>query len=176
MQKKHVAAAVLALALSVGAFAAPAAAASFNQDSGTALSTAITFDYKNDPTYTVVIPETITLTKEGAPLVISAEDVAYLDGKKVSVTIAGTDKFRDQMVLEGKTATGSNASMRYQIIKPDGTVVETTPDNVNGTELASFTENGSVTLTVKPVLTGSSSIKKDVVYTATIIYGSAPAD
>ena len=172
MQKKHVAAAVLALALSVGAFAAPAAAASFNQDSDTALSTAITFDYKNDPTYTVVIPETITLTKEGAPLVISAEDVAYLDGKKVSVTIAGTDKFRDQMVL----ATGSNASMRYQIIKPDGTVVETTPDNVNGTELASFTENGSVTLTVKPVLTGSSSIKKDVVYTGTIIYGIALAD
>lgn len=180
---KQVTAAV-ALALCLGVTAAPALAADVDQDTADAgLSTAITFDYKeppvqNDPTYTVVIPETITLTEEGAPLTISAENVANLDGQKISVTIAGTDKYRNQMLIEGKTASGSAASMRYQLIKADGTVIETTggKDQVNGVELASFTADGSETLTMKPVLTGSSSIKKDVVYTGTINYGIALAD
>lgn len=172
---KNIAVTALTLALCLGT-AAPALAASADQNSEAQLSTAITFEYKNDPTYTVVIPETITLTKEGAPLTISAENVAYLDGKKISVTIAGTDKYRDQLLIEGKTADGKNASMRYQMIKADGTVVETVGNSINGTELASFTENGSVTLTVKPVLVGSSSIKKDVTYTGTIEYGIELAD
>lgn len=180
---KQVTAAV-ALALCLGVTAAPALAADVDQDTaGDGLSTAITFDYKdapiqNDPTYTVVIPETITLTEEGAPLTISAENVANLDGRKISVTIAGTDQYRNQMTIQGKTASGSGAVMRYQLIKADGTVIETTgtKDQVNGVELAAFTENGSETLTMKPVLTGSSAIKKDVVYTGTINYGIALAD
>lgn len=173
--KKKTAAATIAAVMCFGT-ALPAFADSVNQDSEGTLSTTITFDYKdapvqNDPTYTVTIPEAIVLTENGTPLTIAAENVANLNGQKISVTIAGTDKYRDQMLIEGKTADGKSASMRYQMIKEDGTVIETTPANVNGTELASFTEDGTATLTVKPVLSGSSSIKKDVVYTGSITYG-----
>lgn len=168
---KRAAAIALTLSLCIGAAVLPVSANSVDQDSEAGLSTAITFEYKNDPTYTVVIPESITLTKDGTDMTLSAEDVANLDNQKVSVTIAGTDKFRDQMLIDGKTADGKNASMRYQFVAADGTVYETKPDNINGTELAAFTENGAVTYTVKPVLSGSSSIKKGVVYTGTIEYG-----
>lgn len=176
--------AAVALALCLGVTAAPALAADVDQDTADAgLSTAITFDYKdapvqNDPTYTVVIPETITLTEDGAPLTISAENVANLDGKKISVTIAGTDQYRNQMTITGQSAEGKNGTLRYQIIKADGTVIETTggKDQVNGVELAAFTENGVETLTMKPVLAASSATVKDVVYTGTINYGIALAD
>lgn len=168
---KRAAAIALTLSLCIGAAVLPVSANSVNQDSEAGLSTAITFEYKNDPTYTVVIPESITLTKNGADMTISAEDVANLDNQKISVTIAGTDKFRDQMLIEGKTESGKNALMRYQFVAADGTVYETTGGDINGTELAAFTENGTVTYTVKPVLSGSSSIKTDVVYSGTIEYG-----
>ena len=48
----------------------------------------------NEPTYTVSIPSSLALTKEGAPLDITASDVAYLDGKKVSA------KVREDLKLE----------------------------------------------------------------------------
>ena len=61
---------------------------------------------------------------------------------------------------------------------PDEKVIETTggKNQVNGVEVASFTEDGTVSFAVKPVLTGSSSIKKGVTYTGTITYSVALAD
>lgn len=161
---------VSALCVSAGA---TSFAATADQDSAENLGTAFTFELKNDPTYTVSIPEAVTMTKNGAQVDIVAEDVANLDNQKVSVTIAGTDKFRNQMVLEGKTETGSNASLRYQFVMADGTVIETTgqKDQVNGVELASFTGDGVSSFSVVPVLTGSSSIKKGVTYTGSMTYG-----
>lgn len=148
-------------------------AASIDQASTEALSTEFTFEYKNDPTYTVTIPSSVVMTKEGTQMSIVAENVENLDNQKVSVTIAGTDKYRNQMVLEGKTESGSNASIRYQFVMADGSVIETTggKDQVNGVELASFTEDGTASLTVKPVISGSSSIKKGVTYTGSMTYG-----
>ena len=66
-------------------------------------STSFSYEYKFDPSYTVTIPSQVTLTTEGTPVEIKAENVANLDGKKVSVTIAGTDYFRNQMVLQGES-------------------------------------------------------------------------
>lgn len=167
---KKAVSAVLAMAMFASVGAVSVSAASANQDSSDALSTEFTFEYKNDPTYTVTIPSAVTITKEGTQMDITAEDVANLDNQKVSVTIAGTDKYRNQMVLEGR-----NASIRYQFVLADGTVIETTggKDQVNGVELASFTENGKATLTVRPVLVGSSSIIKGVTYTGSMTYGIA---
>ena len=166
---------VLAMAMFASVGAVSVSTARANQDSSDALSTEFTFEYKNDPTYTVTIPSAVTITKEGAQMDITAEDVANLDSQKISVTIAGTDKYRNQMVLEGKSAEGRNASIRYQFVLADGTVVETTggKDQVNGVELASFTEDGKATLTVRPVLSGSSSIIKGVTYTGSMTYGIA---
>lgn len=175
---KKVLAGLLAMAVITSVGAVNVSAASVDQTSSEALSTAFTFEYKNDPTYTVTIPSAITLTKEGTTMNIVAEDVAYLDNQKVSVTIAGTDKYRNQMLLEGKSAEGKNASIRYQIVKADGTVIETTggKDQVNGVELAAFTEDGTASLTVRPVLAASSATIKGVTYTGSMTYGISLVD
>ena len=70
-------------------------------------STSFSYEYKFDPSYTVTIPSQVTLTTEGTPVEIKAENVANLDGKKVSVTIARTDYFRNQMVLHGDSDKSS---------------------------------------------------------------------
>ena len=160
---------IAALVLSIGSLAAFTLSANASE-----ASTQFTFELKNDPTYTVTIPTEVTLTKSGTEISITAENVANLDeNQKISVTIAGTDAYRNQMVLSAKTASGSNASVRYQFIKKDGTVIETTggKDQVNGVELASFTGNGTEIITMLPVLNGSSAIKYDVVYSGSMTYG-----
>lgn len=168
---------IAALAMCTTA-AVSASAATVDQAENEGVETSFTFDYKYDPTYTVTIPSEIELTAEGTPVEIKAENVNYLDGKKVSVTIAGTNYFRNQMVLQGKTETGSQASLRYRFIMPDESVIETTggKDQVNGVEVASFTQDGTSSFTVKPVLSGSSSIKKGVTYTGTMTYAIALAE
>lgn len=141
-------------------------------------STDFTFEYKNDPSYTVSIPGDVSLSADGTDMSIQAENVANLDGKKVSVTIAGTSAYRNQMLLEGKTATGSNASVRYQFIMDDDRVIETTgaKDQVNGVELASFDKDGTETFVVKPVLVASSSLKKGVTYSGSMTYAIGLTD
>lgn len=176
MQKKRIASALLASAL-VAALAVPSMAAEITQDGGDT-ATQFTFAYKNDPTYTVTIPESVEIKKEGTDVSISAENVENLDGQKISVTIAGTSAYRNQMVLEGKSADGRNASMRYQFQLADGTIIETTggKDQVNGVELASFTEDGTVSFKVLPVLAASSSLIQGVTYTGNMTYAVSLED
>lgn len=105
---------------------------------------------------------------------ITASDVAYLDGKKVSVTIAGTDYFRNQFVLSAKTSKPTYTdTIRYQLIAADNSVIETTgEDTATGKEIASFTDNGTVTYTVKPVLgTLNQNLEPGVSYTGTMTFG-----
>lgn len=163
---------MVAMAL-IATSATSAFAATVDQTTQGEAQTNITFEYKNDPTYSVTIPSELSLTNTGAKMDIVAENVENLNGQKVSVTIEGTDKYRNQMLLEGKTAEGKNASLRYQLIKEDETVIETTggKNQVVGVELASFTDDGTATLNAVPVLSGSSSIKKGVTYTGSITYG-----
>lgn len=140
-------------------------------------STSFSYEYKYDPSYTVTIPSEVTLTTEGTPVEIKAENVANLGGKKVSVTIAGTSYFRNQMVLTGEVESAAKPTLRYQFIMPDENIVETTgaKDEVNGVELASFTEDGSTTFTVKPVLNNPST-PKGVKYSGTMTYAVSLTD
>lgn len=161
---------VLALASVMSLGAMSVSAASVDQSSTESLGTEFTFEYKNDPTYTVTIPSSIVITKDGTQMDIVTEDVANLDNQKISVTIAGTDQYRNQMVLKGNTTSGPGTSMRYQFVKADGTVIETTgaKDEVVGVELASFTEDGTASLSVIPVIV---NLKKGVTYTGSMTYG-----
>ena len=70
--------------LSAATFAIPVLAAE-----NTTTSTEFSYVKKNEPTYTVSIPSALALSEDGADLNIEATDVADLDGKTVSVTIAG---------------------------------------------------------------------------------------
>lgn len=145
----------------------------FAEDAGET-TTEFTYVKQNDPTFTVSIPSTLSLSDEGTPLEITASDVAYLGDKHVSVTIAGTNYFRNQMVLTGNTSKPSYSQvLRYQLISEDGTVIETTgTDTVSGREIASFTDNGTVTYIAKPVSSGAGiNIEPGVSYTGTMTFG-----
>ena len=150
-------------------------AADGNTIETTGNDTATEFSYvqKNEPTYTVSIPSALALSKEGTALNIEAKDVADLDGKKVTVTIAGTDYYRNQLVLQAKTSKPTyTGTIRYQLIAADGNTIETTGnDTATGTELASFTGNGTVTYTAKPVLDPRMNIEPGVNYTGTMTFG-----
>lgn len=149
-------AAAAMLSLSMGVFAADA-------------STTFTYELRNEPTYTVSVPETVDMTNEGSEFAIAVSDVQNLaEDERISVTIAGTQAFRDQLLMDN--ITDGKGMIRYQIITPDGRLLETTGSNINGTEIVSFTEEGSKTCTVKPVLSASSSTTLGR-YTGTLTYG-----
>lgn len=159
----------IAATLSASVFTLPALAADNTQ-----ASTQFTYTKQNDPTYTVSIPSSLSLTDEGTPLTITASDVAYLNGKKVSVTIAGTNYYRNQLVLSAKTSKPTYTdTIRYQLIGPSNNVIETTGQNTaTGTELASFTDNRTVTYTAKPVVGNKGqNLEPGVNYTGTMTFG-----
>lgn len=169
---KKIIALVLAMASVASSGAMSVSAASVDQASTESVTTEFTYEHKNEPTYTVTIPSSVVIAKDGTQMEIVAEDVANLDNQKVSVTIAGTDQYRNQMVLQGNTTSGPRTSMRYQLVKNDGTVIETTggKDEVVGVELASFTEDGTASLTVMPVL-NDPDLTAGVTYTGSMTYG-----
>lgn len=168
MKTKKTLAMLLAAAAIATAAVQPAAAASAE-----APGTQWTFELKNDPTYTVTIPSAVTLSKDGTQVDVVAENVANLDGQRVSVTIAGTDAYNNQMVLEGKDANGIRRSLRYTITTEKGELIETigNGNNILGKELVSFTADGTASFTVAPVIAPSSS--KGVTYTGSMTYGIA---
>lgn len=97
---KKILAALMALTLSISLGATIVNAASTDQTSQETLGTEFTFEYKNDPTYTVTIPSAVALEKSGTTMDITADNIANLENQRVQVTIAGTDKYRNQMLLE----------------------------------------------------------------------------
>ena len=106
----------IAATLSASVFTLPALAADNTQ-----ASTQFTYTKQNDPTYTVSIPSSLSLTDEGTPLTITASDVAYLNGKKVSVTIAGSPKTSPIIRLALFRPTPGNfrmASKSFGILPP----------------------------------------------------------
>lgn len=146
----------------------------FAADQTTEASTEFSYMKENTPTYSILIPTTLSLSDEGTPFSITASDISYLGDKRISVTIAGTDYYRNQMVLTGKTSRPSYSSvLRYQLIAPDGSVIETTgKDTATGTELASFTEAGTVTYTAKPVSQGAGiNLEPGIPYKGTMTFG-----
>lgn len=130
-----------------------------------------------EPTYTVTIPASVTMGNEGTTVDVVAEDVENLpEGKKISVTIEGTDYFRDQMVLECKD-TSPITSIRYQIINEAGETIETnasTGAECVGKEVVSFTEDGTKQYQILPVIAGR--YEYGVAYTGSITFGIAVTD
>ena len=66
-----------------------------------------------------------------------------------------------------------NHITRRRLIGPSNNVIETTDQNTdNGTELASFTDNGTVTYTAKPVIGSKGhNLEPGVNYTGTMTFG-----
>jgi hypothetical protein len=178
MKIKKLAGTAAAMAAVLAMTAMPAWAE--DTDTTTTQSTQLSYVAQaNEPSYTVTIPESLALSNDGTPLDITASDVADLNGKRVSVTLAGTNYYRNQMVLSAKTSKSSYTSVvRYQLISGEGNVLETTgKDTASGTELASFTDNGTVTYTVKPVIgVKGQNLEPGVSYTGTMTFGISLAE
>ena len=117
MKKKVLAvflAAVSCMAMSVTAMAA---------ESTQKISAVLTAD----PTYTVTIPATVNMGNDGTTVDVTASEVENLaEGQRISVTIAGTNYFRNQLVLEADrdfVDVNHARTLRYQIISEDGEVI-----------------------------------------------------
>lgn len=170
---KKVIASVLTLAvLSTTAFTCFAADPNAYDQTATEANTSIQCSIRNDPTYTVTIPASVSMDKNGTDVAIEASDVQDLDNQKISITIEGTDYFRNQMVLVDPE---TRDVLRYQIITPDGEVLETTgtADQMNGKEILSFTEDGTKSYTLKPVM-AFNVVPGD--YAGTLTYGISVVD
>lgn len=124
-----------------------------------------------EPEYTITIPESVSMGNEGTMVDVVASDVKNIpDGKKISVTIAGTNAYKNQMVLEA--ATSPKTSIRYQIISESGELIETNASTGAvgvGKEVVSFTENGTKQYEIKPVIAGR--FEYGVEYTGSITFG-----
>ena len=131
----------------------------------------LTVNLTAEPSYTVTIPGTVTMGNDGTTVDVTAEDVKNLpEENKISVTIAGTDKYRDQMVVEADTSP--RTSLRYQIISETGETIETNAATGAvgvGKEVVSFVENGTKQYQIKPVINGRYEYGVD--YTGSIIFG-----
>ncbi len=163
---------IFCLTTALCCLAAPCTA--FAAEAPTETSTEFSYEKANEPSFTVSIPAALTLSDEGTPLDITASDVFCPGDQKISVTIAGTNYYRNQMVMVGETSKPSySKALRYQLISPDGTVIETTgSDTVSGMEIASFTDNGTVTYTVKPVIDAKGvNLEPGVSYKGTMTFG-----
>ena len=172
---KKVFASLLAGAVCLSLAALPVSAGSATEAGDIELGTNFTFEYKNDPTYTVTIPDALTIEKEGSVMSIEASDVENLGDQKISVTIAGTSGYNDQMVLEADTSP--RTSIRYQIISESGELIETNASTGAvgvGKEVVSFTENGTKQYQIKPVIAGR--YEYDVEYTGCIMFGIEVTD
>ena len=170
MKRKKFVAFVLAACTVVSVSAFSASAESIDQSSAESIGTEWTYELKNDPTYTITIPSAVTLSPNGTQVDIIAENVANLDGQRISVTIAGTDAYKDQMVLEGKDSKGMSKSLRYSITTAEGKKIETNlTETAVGKELASFTEDGTISFIATPIIAPSSA--KGVTYSGSMTYG-----
>lgn len=169
MKKKVLAvflAAVSCMAMSVTAMAA---------ESTQKISAVLTAD----PTYTVTIPATVNMGNDGTTVDVTASEVENLaEGQRISVTIAGTNYFRNQLVLEADrdfVDVNHARTLRYQIISEDGEVIETTgQDTATGSEVVSFTGNETKQYQIKPVIAGR--YEYDVEYTGCIMFGIEVTD
>lgn len=173
MKKKVLAvflAAVSCMAMSVTAMAA---------ESTQKISAVLTAD----PTYTVTIPATVNMGNDGTTVDVTASEVENLsEGQRISVTIAGTNYFRNQLVLEADRDfidVNHARTLRYQIISEDGEVIETTgQDTATGSEVVSFTGNETKQYQIKPVIVDANKdrLVVGVPYTGSITFGIEIAD
>ena len=173
MKKKVLAvflAAVSCMAMSVTAMAA---------ESTQKISAVLTAD----PTYTVTIPATVNMGNDGTTVDVTASEVENLaEGQRISVTIAGTNYFRNQLVLEADrdfVDVNHARTLRYQIISEDGEVIETTgQDTATGSRVVSFTGNETKQYQIKPVIVDANKdrLVVGVPYTGSITFGIEIAD
>ena len=139
----------------------------------------ITVNLTADPTYTVTIPSSVSMDQNGTAVDVVAEDVENLqEGQKISVTIAGTSYYRNQLVVEADredVSAGKVRQLRYQIISDDGELIETTgQDTAVGKEVVSFSGNETRQYQIKPLST--EFLERGVDYKGSITFGIAVVD
>ena len=161
---------VFMAALAVMAFPTSAMAAESEQEQQ------ISITLTAEPEYSVTIPASVSMGNEWTYVDVTASEVNHLpEGKKISVTISGTDKYNDQMYVEA--ATSPRTTLRYQIISEDGELIETnasTGASGIGKEVVSFTGNETKQYQIKPVIAGR--YEYDVPYTGCITFGIEVSD
>lgn len=93
--------------------------------------------YTVDPTYTVTIPETVTIGADGTSATVSAEDVVVEKGQYVSVTLAENNNFTVK-TTEGAELTYT-VTANGKAVAAGGEILAVNPkDGKNGTATVTF--------------------------------------
>ena len=96
-----------------------------------------TVTYTVDPTYTITIPETVTIGAEGTEKTVSAEGVVVEKGKYVSVTLAENNNFTVK-TIEGAELTYT-VTKGEETVAPGGEILAVNPtDGKTGTANITF--------------------------------------
>ncbi|MCH3962234.1 MAG: hypothetical protein LKE48_08930 [Solobacterium sp.] len=180
MMKKTILAAVAAAVMSISAFPVYAE----DSDTPTSGETQITMYEAKDPTYNVTIPSAIQLsTTENTQVPVTVSGIENLPtDKKISVTFAKGSGVYGRLYLEGTNPSGgSNYLMTLMLKGTDGAVKCGALENqIIGTELASFTADGSSSFELYPCAldypgeqSGNLAIHKGVTYSGSMTYGIA---
>ena len=96
-----------------------------------------TVTYTVDPTYTVTIPENVTIGTDGTEKTVSAEGVVVEKGKYVSVTLAENNNFTVK-TIEGAELTYT-VTKGEETVAPGGEILAVNPqDSKTGTATITF--------------------------------------
>ncbi len=179
--KKKVLAMVLTVAASVSCLAAPV----FAENTASA-QTQFSLYIANDPTYTITIPEKITLSAaEKTPVTITASNVANIeDGKKVSVKVKKGSGSKGKLYLTGdQTNPNTNSAYTMTLCFTDSSGNRQFGAGVGfkKKEVASFTADGEQSFNIWPYSlecdeatqsssNGNLTIQKGVHYTGYMDY------
>ena len=122
-----------------------------------------TVTYEVAPTYTVTIPETVTIGADGTEKTVSAEDVVVKKGQYVSVTLAENNTFTVQTAKGAElpytvTANGETVAAGGEILAVNpadgktGTATVTFDIDESAIQYAgTYTGSATFTVAVKPV-------------------------
>ena len=183
--KKRIAAAVMTSVMAGMMMVTP----TFAANTGSA-RTDFSLYVANDPVYTVIVPETVTLNaKEHTLVPITASDVKNIpEGKKITVTLQKGNGTYGRLYLVGDKMNGAKPYMMTLNIK--GTSGDfkqgALEKQIKGMELVAFTEDGTENYEIYPCAQDypdregkegdNLAIQKGVHYTGWMDYGVGLTD
>jgi len=131
---------------------------------------------KNDPSFIITIPSAIELTADGTAAAITVSEMKDMDGKIVSLTLAGTSQSANHLAIKHNTylqfAYYSITLPSREVVKNDnpsllgGTAFAgNEPVNYLGKELLNFTDDSTKVLTF-------TALARDALYVGDTYSGS----
>ena len=141
--------------------------------------TNLTFTAAPEPTYTVTIPASLTLSIGDNPLAFEVSDSANLGGQEVVITFEKTQFYISGDTFANAQIDGTGVSIYYDLYDMNGTKVSYLDFGSNvidlNTQLAAFDTDGTenIKLVLHSTVIGGAPIPVGMAFTGFIVFGIA---